>query len=577
MMEGPDVKARTSAVRLLWRQDLGLWARLSVAGLVVAAVLALALGWFIPRWVGDRFLETQGQADATVLNALSRTEALVVTGQQSEDADFSALDTFARDSILAGDFVRVKLWAPDGTILYSDESRIIGERFDHDHDFQHLMEPLSHRSDLTADENRFELAQFETGLLETYVPVRGDDGDLLAIWEVYRPLDEYDAAVASTRLAVRLSVGLGLALLAVFLVSVFGGLVASVQRRRREAESRSAELTTLLGIVRTTARTIDRDKVIEDTVRRVHADSDFECVVLFGLLDGGEKQVLAAEGPTESFDMNGGGQLDERFVEATTSVDSGSLQLVACAPVVRDRASSEALLQAAVEELGVATHRADLYEDLTAHRARLQDVMMRLVTAQDNERQRIVGEIHDGLGQDLYRVLYGIRGCLTAEPEEALDELARLESLVTASNTKLRRLLQELHPSVIEDIGLAASLRSLADRIHDQYDLHVELRQSHFSEPPLAVRVAMFRIAQEALQNIVKHSGTKAAWVTVASEQGVIQLEVEDHGGGIAEDQGDGLGMWLMRERAESLGGTLEVMSDEETTIIQSRIPVGED
>lgn len=576
-MEGRSVRTKTRDVGLLLRQDLGLWARLSVAGLVIAAVLALALGWFIPRWVGDRFLETQSRADATVLNALSTTEALVITEPSSGEVDFEALDKFVRSSILDGDFVRVKLWSPDGTILYSDETELIGRTFEFDHDFTDRVEPFSHRSDLNDEENEFEAREFGSGLLETYVPVRDGEDGLVAVWEVYRPLEEYDAAVASTRFAVRLSVGLGLALLALFLVSVFGGLVASVQRRRREAEGHAADLTTLLGIVQATAKTLDRDTIIEDTVRRLHADSDYDCIVLYGAAEDGEKQVLAAEGETDLIDLDTlGNSGDEDRIEAAVSMATGSLELVACGPVVRDRAASEALLQAAVEELGVATERADLYEDLTVHRARLQDVMMRLVTAQDSERQRIVGEIHDGLGQDLYRVLYGIRGCLTADPPEVVDELGKLESLVATSSDKLRLLLQDLHPSVINDIGLAASLRSLVERMQSQYGLRVELSQSDFAEPPVEIRVALFRIAQEALQNIVKHSGTQAARLTVRNENGHIQLEVEDRGRGISDEQRDGLGMWLMLERAESLGGTLEVVSDTETTTIRARIPAGD-
>src|SRR5205814_721126 len=88
-----------------------------------------------------------------------------------------------------------------------------------------------------------------------------------------------------------------------------------------------------------------------------------------------------------------------------------------------------------------------------------------LVSAQEDERKRIVGEIHDGLGQDLHRVLFGLRGCRSGAGDDVGEELARLEQVVEQSSRTLRRLLQDLRPSTIDDVGLVASLRSLADRV----------------------------------------------------------------------------------------------------------------
>lgn len=545
-----------------WFEDLGLWARFSIAGLAVAAALAIGLGWFIPKWVGERFLETQAQADQTVLTALTETEALVVPGA----TDFEALDDFVSSALLRGDFVRVKLWAPDGTILYSDDPSLVGRKFEPDEEVEDLQEPFSHISDLSDDENELEREEFDSGLLETYVPVRSQDDELLAVWEVYHLLEDHDAAVAETRRTVRVAVGSGLGLLAIFLVSVFGGLVASVQRRRREAENRSADLSTLLSTVRATATTLDRQEIIAETVRQLYASETFEWVELTYTDHDDNATQLAAEGVLTACTP----------VEAAASVATGTLVIAGCVRPHRDREAALALLQASVEELGVSTQRADLYEDLETSRAHLREVMQHLVSAQESERQRIVGEIHDGLGQDLHRVLFGIRGCVTGDQAEVDDELQKLEVLVASSSTKLRRLLQELHPTVIDDIGLAASLRSLVERMRNQYELRVELRQEVFAEPAEPVRMALFRIAQEALMNIVKHSGTRAARVSVMTDDRHVRLEVEDEGIGISGSKGDGLGMWLMRERAEALGGSFDVVSAEGSTKIRALIPLGE-
>jgi signal transduction histidine kinase len=503
---------------------------------------------------------------------LIETEALVVPGT----SEFDTLDAFVDSALQRGDFVRVKLWAPDGTILYSDDPALIGKKFEPDEDFQNLFEPTSKVSDLSADENGFERV-FGSRLLETYVPVRAADGELLAVWEVYHSLVEHDTAVTETRRTVGIAVGAGLGLLAIFLVSVFGGLITSVQRRRHEAESRSADLSTLLNIVRATATTLDRNEIITETVRQLYASASFEWVRLTHTHHDGTTSVLAAEGdPVGIGKGTGASATGCTRVEATTTVATGSLFIEGCAHAHGDPAAAQALLQASVEELGVSTHRADLYEDLEASRARLREVMHRLVSTQESERQRIVGEIHDGLGQDLHRVLFGIRGCLTGERSEVVDELHNLEELVSVSSRKLRRLLQELHPSMINDIGLAASLRSLVERMRDQYDLRVELHQADFPEQSEATRIALFRIAQEALMNIVKHSGTHVARLSVTADDGFITLEIHDDGIGMSERRGEGLGMWLMRERAEGLGGSLEADSAAGSTTIRARVPLEE-
>ena len=566
MRSRSDEQPRGPSGKATWWDDLGLWARISVPGLVVAAALAIALGWYIPRWVGERFLATQADADQTVLTALTETEALVV---ESSRSDFRALDDFVDTALLRGDFVRVKLWSPDGTILYSDLDQLVGRQFVPDEDFENLFEPTSHVSDLTAAENELERDEFRAGLLETYVPVRSEDGDLLAVWEVYHDLQDHDSAVAATERTVRLAVGGGLVLLALFLMSVFGGLVASVQRRRREAEQRSADLATLLRIAQSSLGSLDRDELVDATVNHLDRAGTFDWVQASHVANDGAVVELATTRQSPAATTGTAPPLT-----ASADIASGSLMLSGELATDVDCDAGAALLAAAAQQLGVAVNRAELYDDLERSRGRLRVVMQQLVSAHDSERQRIVGDIHDGLGQDLHRVLFGIRGCLAADPAEIDDELHKLEALVSGSSTKLRRLLQELHPSTINDIGLAASLRSLVERLRSEYGLKVELSQDEFAEPPESVRIAVFRIAQEALTNVAKHSGTLAARVSLMVADGCIQLTVSDDGTGMRENRADGLGMWLMRERAEAAGGSLVVENHERGATIVASIPV---
>jgi len=169
-------------------------------------------------------------------------------------------------------------------------------------------------------------------------------------------------------------------------------------------------------------------------------------------------------------------------------------------------------------------------------------------------------------------VLFGLRGCRASPPGEVTEELERLEALVEESSRRLRRLLQDLRPSTLEDVGLAASLRGLADRVGED-GLDVELR-ADLDEPPVDVRIAIFRIVQEALLNVMKHSDSAQALVEIVHDDSAVLVSVADRGAGFPGQEGQGLGLWLMRERAEAVGGTLSVDSGSAGTRVVARIPL---
>jgi len=224
----------------------------------------------------------------------------------------------------------------------------------------------------------------------------------------------------------------------------------------------------------------------------------------------------------------------------------------------------------------MALENARLYESLGLAQRERRELTHRLVTAHEDERKRIVGEIHDGLGQELHRVLFGLRGCRGGPPEETAEELERLEAIVAGSVGRLRRLLQDLRPSTLEDVGLGAALRGLVDRMGRDDGVRVELRGDDRVPPelPLAVRVAVFRIAQEALLNVLKHSTSRQAVLEVGARNGVLELRIADEGRGLPPAPREGLGLWLMRERAEAVGGTLSVDSGRTGTVVTAVIPI---
>jgi signal transduction histidine kinase len=564
-------------IRLAPWEDLGPWARVSLAGVIAAGLLAVGLGWFIPREVERRFLDAQMEADRSVLDFLTATQALVTP----HEPDVAALDAFTGGAILRGDYVRVKLWRDDGTIVYSDAAGLIGRSFPLEEDLRTVFatgEAVSSVSDLSADENIEERA-LGSALLETYLPVESA-GDVIAVWEVYRSLDGLQGAVAGVRGAVWLSVGSGLVVLALFMVSSFGNMTAVIQRRRKEAEARSSDLETFLAVARTTSRNLDPREVAAEAVEIVHRTGGFHCVALLHEPNnGGEATLVTVAGDGICLEAAGGQPTPGCLAaEARTRTVDGTFRLVTCSQVGGGHIDERThLLSGAVEEIRLGVERAELVRDLERSRAQLRTVMDRLVTAQEEERKRIVGDVHDGLGQDLHRVLYGIRGCLDASPTDVDAELRRLEILVASSSHKLRRLIHDLHPSVIEDVGLAGSLRGLVDGVREQWGLRSRLVMAPFDEPPVGTRLAAYRVTQEALRNVARHSGVSECDVTVGSQDGEIVIRVSDNGRGMSNaTRSSGLGMWLMRDRAEMVGGSRKVKSAEGGTVVEARFPQGE-
>lgn len=206
------------------------------------------------------------------------------------------------------------------------------------------------------------------------------------------------------------------------------------------------------------------------------------------------------------------------------------------------------------------------------------ELLRRVVVAQEAERQRIARELHDATGQSLTALGLGLRGVSTSlqgegpAPPAATVKLRQLETLVATSLDELRRLIADLRPSHLDDLGLPAALRWYAKEVQQHTGLQVQVDieggQRHCSAP---VRIALFRVAQEALTNVLKHSGASQAWVRLCFEPNAVRLQVEDNGRGFQASSRPGQatapapggraawGLLGMQERAELLGGHFEL------------------
>ncbi len=201
----------------------------------------------------------------------------------------------------------------------------------------------------------------------------------------------------------------------------------------------------------------------------------------------------------------------------------------------------------------------------------------RVLAAQESERLRIARELHDEVGQTLTAVaLRAERAAAHAGEQRAdLDELAKI---VQHSLEDVRRIARELRPEALDDLGLRGALIALCSRVSDQTGIHIE-RQFDISLPSLSNgnELAIYRIAQEALTNAVRHSQADEVAVSLARNNGDLVLAISDDGEGLPQEADEGAGLTGMRERAMLIGARLDVRSSSgEGVAVTLRLPVGE-
>lgn len=196
----------------------------------------------------------------------------------------------------------------------------------------------------------------------------------------------------------------------------------------------------------------------------------------------------------------------------------------------------------------------------------------RLVTAQEEERKRISRELHDGVAQNLGAAKMAIEGALKRERTPQLEEALTL----TGSGLQaVRNMSLLLRPSMLDDLGLGPALDWLAREAMRRTQMRVRVEAEGLEGLPEAVSVCIFRVVQEALRNAEDHAKASEIAVRVVRSGGMLNVSVEDNGIGYDVARTKGLGTLGMRERVQSLGGKMEVASQEGVgTVVVAEIPV---
>ncbi|MDV3127510.1 GAF domain-containing sensor histidine kinase [Mycobacterium sp. 21AC1] len=213
-----------------------------------------------------------------------------------------------------------------------------------------------------------------------------------------------------------------------------------------------------------------------------------------------------------------------------------------------------------------ALHQARLHRQLVARERAHENFVEQVIEAQEIERRRLAGDIHDGISQRLVTLSYRLDAAARAvdDPAAVAEQLAKARELADLTLQEARAAISGLRPPVLDDLGLSGGLASLARSI-PHVELEVDLAETRVADH---IELALYRIAQECLQNVVKHAEATRARLTFAVEDGVARLEIVDDGRGfdtfehpLGSDEMGGYGLLSMAERAEIVGGRLNIRS----------------
>lgn len=303
--------------------------------------------------------------------------------------------------------------------------------------------------------------------------------------------------------------------------------------------------------------------------------SDFPIIVL----TGSGLSTASTESAVRSRAPLGNVTLLERPLRPVTLISSVRSALIArlrqyeVREHLRERTAAEDELRRAHDAL------ESLVEQRTVALRRLS---VKLLRVQDDERRRIARELHDSLGQDLTAAKISLDMLAQESPADS-KHLRDARSLVDRSISDTRTLSHLLHPPLLDEAGFISAAKWYVEGFGQRSGINTQLDlPSHVNRLPRRTETALFRILQEALTNVHRHSGSRAVNVCVTADDAAVVLVVKDFGMGVPREVLDrfwktgnvGVGLAGIRERLKELGGYLEINSNLDGTILKATIPV---
>lgn len=258
--------------------------------------------------------------------------------------------------------------------------------------------------------------------------------------------------------------------------------------------------------------------------------------------------------------------------ETARRVSRGDLGARFAAPVMGDRN---------IARIGATFN--DLLDGLTADRARVRHLAAKVISAGDQERAHIARELHDSTAQSLTALEMILTSALR-DPEHGMtvERIRVMRDIATQALGEVRTLSHSVHPRVLDDLGLVAALEHLGRRTREQSHLAVWVSSDEQVATPAPVASVLYRVAQGAVGNAVRHAQATELHVRVRVEGKKATMEISDNGVGFdvdaAERGRNGMGLFIMRERLGLVNGELEVTSTPgRGTSVRATVPLREE
>ena len=237
------------------------------------------------------------------------------------------------------------------------------------------------------------------------------------------------------------------------------------------------------------------------------------------------------------------------------------------------------LLRAKVSVFAELHRKAGQLERLNGELRRLSG---RLITMQDEERRRIARELHDGLGQELVAAKILLHRALQKNSEEVRKEAAaEAAEIIDRGIQQVRSMSHLLHPPLLDEVGLLSALRWYVEGFAERSGIEtsIDVQPPDFPRVTPELETAIFRIVQESLSNVFRHSQARRAWVSLSLQRGQVVATVRDDGRGIEDQVAEqqpgsiGIGIGGMSQRAKEFGGELRVAPAHPGTLVEVVVP----
>ncbi len=248
------------------------------------------------------------------------------------------------------------------------------------------------------------------------------------------------------------------------------------------------------------------------------------------------------------------------------------------------------MIRIIASQAAVALENAELYEEVRDRDALRRELLERIVLAQEEERRRIARELHDEIGQALTALVMQLGTVENAVPRSASplrDRLAGIRGLTSQTVAEVRRLMLDLRPAILDDLGLVPAIRWYAESHLPPAGIEAQVSVSGLDEHqrfPRRLELVAFRLTQEALTNVLRHAGATRVTISLERQNGTLALSIGDNGRGFdagrqrKPGQRGGWGLVGMQERVVLLGGALVVTSrPRQGTRVTATIPIGEE